>query len=78
MILEEIQPEPLSLAQRKYLIEQGIETLAKKGINIRPDLEKLVRDGFSNWSPAKMRIFLNALTGAHGAEIIDYIETLKN
>jgi hypothetical protein len=76
MILEEIQQKPLNLAQRKYIIEQGIEELAKKNLNIGPDLRKLVNTGFSNWEPQKMRLFLNALTAAKGAQVIDYIETL--
>lgn len=76
MILEEIQPNPLNLAQRKYIIEQGIEELAKQNLNIGPDLRKLVNTGFSNWEPQKMRLFLNALTSAKGAQVIDYIETL--
>lgn len=76
MILEEIQPNPLNLAQRKYIIEQGIEELAKQNLNIGPDLRKLVNTGFSNWEPQKMRLFLNALTVAKGAQVIEYIETL--
>ena len=76
MILDEIQQTPLNLAQRKYIIEQGIETLAKNEIDVGPDLRKLVSNGYSHWQPQRLRVFLNALVKDKGPAIIDIIETL--